>query len=135
MLVLKGVGGAVAGAVALSIMTALASSVLESESFGRGQYAMGFAFTAPMGMLLGGITTLVVHQTLRDHAKRASVIATFGGAVVLAFATTIAWGSASSRDGGIVDFVDEVRSLWIAPSVLAGAVLIFWGARNLAGRR
>jgi hypothetical protein len=43
--------GGLAGAVGLSVLTALLSQPFEPESFGDTQFAMGFAFTIPMGMM------------------------------------------------------------------------------------
>lgn len=65
MVVLVGIAGAVAGAVGLSVLTTLLSAVIEPESFGEGQFVMGFAFTVPVDMMLGSVTTLVVRQTRR----------------------------------------------------------------------
>jgi hypothetical protein len=135
MFVVVGIAGAVAGAVVLSVLTALLSAVIEPESFGEGQFVMGFAFTVPVGMMLGSVTSLVVRQARRGHRTRAGGIATIGGTAILAFATAIAWGSASSRDGGFAEFLREVFSLWIGPSWLAGAGLLVWGTFQLVTRR
>ena len=135
MFLVVGIVGALVGAVGLSVLTALLSAVIEPESFGEGQFVMGFAFTVPMGMMLGSVTSLVLRQARRRQRARAGWIATVGGAAILAFATAIAWGSASSGDGGFAEFLSTLLSLWIGPSWFAGAALMIWGTYRLATRR
>lgn len=130
MFLVVGLVGALVGGVGLSVLTAVLSAVMEPESFGETQFAMGFAFTVPVGMMLGGVTSLVVRQARRHQRTRAGWIAAVGGAAILAFATAITWGSASSGDGGFAEFLSTLLSLWIGPSWFAGAALMIWGTRQ-----
>ena len=127
--------GGLAGAVGLSVLTALLSAAFEAESFGDTQFVMGFALTVPVGMMLGSVTSVAVHQSRRSHWTRAGWIATVGGAAIMALATSVAWGSAFSGDGGWAEFVRMLLSLWIAPSWIGGAALMTWGGACLMNRR
>lgn len=135
MFIVVGILGAVAGALGLSVLTALLSAVIEPESFGEGQFVMGFAFTVPQGMMLGSVTSLVVHQSRRGRRALAGWMATVGGAAIVAFATLIAWGSADSGDGGFAQFMRTLFSVWIGPSWFAGAALTIWGMYQRVIRR
>jgi hypothetical protein len=81
------------GAPGLSIITLLLYKVIEPEAFGSGQFVMVFAFTVPLGFLLGSVTSLVVRLAKRRHRTRAGWIAAVGGAAILAHAVE---GSRSS---------------------------------------
>ena len=65
MFIVVAILGGPAGAVGLSVFTALPSATFEPESFGNTQFAMGFAFTVPMGMMLGSVISLAVRQSPR----------------------------------------------------------------------
>jgi hypothetical protein len=122
MLIVLALLGALAGAVGLSGLTALLSAAFETESFGDTQFVMGFALTVPVGMMLGSVTSVAVHQSRRSHWRRAGWIAAVGGAAIMALATSVAWGSAFSGDGGWAEFVGMLLSLWIAPRGLVAAL-------------
>ena len=63
MLIVVAILGGLAGAAGLSVLTALLSAALEPESFGDTQFAMGFAFTVPVGLMLGSVTSAAVRQS------------------------------------------------------------------------
>src|SRR5262245_29841995 len=121
MAVVVGVAGALAGAIGLSLLTALLSAVLEPEAFGKGQLVMLFAFTVPVGMILGSATSLIVRHSRRRERTRAGWTAIVGGAATVAFTTAIAWGSANSGDGGWSEFMATMFSAWVGPSWFGGA--------------
>jgi len=132
--VVVGVAGALVGAPGLSIITLLLYKVIEPEAFGSGQFVMVFAFTVPLGFLLGSVTSLVVRLAKRRHRTRAGWIAAVGGAAILALATAIVWGSADSRGRGFAQLMSTLLSLWIGPSWLAAAALTTWGTCQLVIR-
>lgn len=92
MFVLLAYVGAIAGALGLSIPTVLLYALIEPKAFGQGQFVVVFAFTIPLGVLLGGVTSLVVLEARRHQRVRAGWIALVGGAAILALATAIVWG-------------------------------------------
>lgn len=126
MSIVVAIAGGLMGAVGLSMLAALASAVLEPESFGEQQFAVGFAFTILLGMMLGSVTSLTVRLSRRGRRIWAQWIAAVGGAAIVALATSIAWGSAYSGDRGPSEFLYMLSSPWIAPSWLGGAVLVIW---------
>ncbi len=129
-----GIAGALAGAVGLSVLAALLHAGLAPESYGQGQFGMGFAYTIPLGILLGSTTGIVVREARRGHRARAGWIATVGGTLALALATTVVWGSTASKDGGFADFMSTLLSMWIGPSWFAGAALTIGGMLELMRR-
>ena len=131
MFIVVAILGGLAGAVGLSVLTALLSATFQPESFGDTQFVMGFAFTVPVGLMLGSVTSTVMRESRRSHRTRAGWIAATGGAAILAFASVVAWGSAFSGDGGSAEFIRTLLSLWIVPSLLGGAALMIWGAGQL----
>jgi len=93
--------GGLAGAVGLSVLTALLSQ-RSNPNRSATQFAIGFAFTIPRGMMPGSVTSVAVRQSRprRGRRTRAGWIATSGGDAILAFASVAAGGSAFSGDGG-----------------------------------
>jgi hypothetical protein len=132
MIIVVAIAGGLMGAVGLSIFAAVASAALEPESFGEQQFAVGFAFTILLGLMVGSITSVTVRLSRHGRHLGAGWIAVVGGTATAALATSIAWGSAYSGEGGTAEFLYALTSPWIAPSWLGGAALVIWGRR--AGR-
>jgi hypothetical protein len=131
MLIAVAIAGGLMGGVGLSLFAALASAALEPESFGEQQFAVGFAFTILLGMMLGSVTSLTVRLSRRSRRVWAQGIAAVGGTAIVALATSIAWGSAYSGEGGPSEFLHMLISPWIAPSWLGGAALLVWAAHRM----
>jgi hypothetical protein len=81
--------GGLAEAIGLSTLTALLSASMEPETFGVGEFAMAFACTVPVGMVLG-VPRFWRRTSRRRHWIWTGGIAALGGASALAFATAVA---------------------------------------------
>jgi hypothetical protein len=117
--------GAVPGAILYTLACLLLTAIFAREAFKDGQYAMVFLLSVPYGGLLGGIVGASLALARLDRPASAGWLCLTGGMLLGSLVALIAWAYASTREGGLGDFLTGlVNPIVGAPMLWAVALVV-----------
>lgn len=120
-------GGASVGWLLLSLFTLVYYAAFEPQAFADAQFIAVFIFAIPFGVMLGALGGLCFSLGRQGQERTSGQIAAAGGFALVMLGLAITLASSDTRGGGIDDFLDTLRSGWIAPAIICSLVFAAWG--------
>lgn len=121
---LVGIGGAVLGALCLSVGLTVTYAVLIPGSTGDGQFIMVYIISAPMGAAFGAASSVAFTYHRAGLFKTCRKALRVGAVLLLAPAAFLLWLSAGSRGGGIAEYARTAASPPVSVIGALGLVLL-----------
>jgi hypothetical protein len=120
-------GGAVVGAVAVSLLPVLFCALFARQAFYDGQWLLVFAVTVSTGVIFGGVAGAASALVSQGKPGAGGWTCLIGGGLLAALSILFTWGSASSRKGEVGDFLLSLIHPVNGSPFLWALGLIGWG--------
>lgn len=119
--------GAIAGAIALSVLATLFYALIAPSAFRDGQFGMIYFILVPFGGFIGALLGIAYGLRLHGQAGTAAWLCLIGGGLLTALTLLMTWASATTRNASLQEFMNTLFSPWASTPLLGALLLLVFG--------